>query len=89
MSDYIFLFDLDATITKEEILPVISKKIGKFNEIKKITETTMRSIINTGNLNNGRNNRINSNNNNFNFKFIVKILIIIISISILSFLFLK
>lgn len=27
MSDYIFLFDLDATITKEEILPVISKKL--------------------------------------------------------------
>jgi len=45
MSDYIFLFDLDATITKEEILPVISKKIGKFNEIKKITETTMRGEI--------------------------------------------
>ena len=45
MSDYIFLFDLDATITKEEILPLISKKIGKFNEIKKITETTMRGEI--------------------------------------------
>lgn len=45
MSEYIFLFDLDSTITKKEILPTISKKIGKFDEMKKITEATMRGEI--------------------------------------------
>lgn len=45
MSDYIFLFDLDSTITKEEILPTISKRIGKHFEMRKITEATMRGEI--------------------------------------------
>lgn len=45
MSDYIFLFDLDSTITKKEILPTISKKIGKQEEMRELTEATMRGEI--------------------------------------------
>ena len=45
MSDYIFLFDLDSTITRKEILPTISKKIGKQTEMRKLTEATMRGEI--------------------------------------------
>lgn len=45
MSDYIFLFDLDSTITKQEILPTISKKIGKVDEMRELTEATMRGEI--------------------------------------------
>lgn len=41
MSDYIFLFDLDSTITKQEILPTISKKIGKYKQMRNLTEKTM------------------------------------------------
>lgn len=42
MTDYIFLFDLDSTITKQEILPTISEKIGKQKEMRELTEATMR-----------------------------------------------
>ena len=45
MSGYIFLFDLDSTITKKEILPTISEKIGKLDEMRKMTEATMRGEI--------------------------------------------
>ena len=45
MSEYIFLFDLDSTITKKEILPEISTKIGKEEEMKQLTEATMRGEI--------------------------------------------
>lgn len=45
MSDYIFLFDLDSTITKREILPTISKRIGKLDEMRRLTEATMRGEI--------------------------------------------
>ncbi len=45
MSDYIFLFDMDSTITKKEVLPEISQKIGKLAEMKKLTESTMRGEI--------------------------------------------
>lgn len=45
MSDYIFLFDLDSTITKKEILPTISEKIGKQKEMRELTEATMRGEI--------------------------------------------
>lgn len=44
-SDYIFLFDLDSTITKVEILPTIAKMVRKEKEIKRITEDTMKGII--------------------------------------------
>ncbi len=45
MSDYIFLFDLDSTITKKEILPTISERIGKLAEMRELTEATMRGEI--------------------------------------------
>jgi len=45
MADYIFLFDLDSTITKQEILPSISKKIGKEKEMRDLTEATMQGIL--------------------------------------------
>lgn len=45
MSDYIFLFDLDSTITKQEILPTISMKIGKLDEMRELTEATMRGEL--------------------------------------------
>lgn len=45
MSDYIFLFDLDSTITKKEILPTISEKINKTNEMRELTEATMQGVI--------------------------------------------
>ena len=37
----IYLFDLDSTVTKQEILPTISKKIGKEREMRELTEKTM------------------------------------------------
>lgn len=48
MSDYIFLFDLDSTITKVEILPVVAKHLpdkSMWNKIKEITERTMQGEI--------------------------------------------
>lgn len=42
MSEYIFLFDLDSTITKQEILPTISTTINKTAEMRHLTEATMR-----------------------------------------------
>ena len=45
MSNYIFIFDLDSTITKSEILPTISKKIGKEKEMQDLTERTMNGEI--------------------------------------------
>ena len=45
MSEYIFVFDLDSTITRQEILPTISEKIGRLKEMREITEATMRGEI--------------------------------------------
>ena len=45
MSDYIFLFDLDATISKVEILPEIARKIHKEEEMRVLTERTMQGEI--------------------------------------------
>lgn len=44
-SNYIFLFDLDSTITRHEILPSISKKIGKEKEMRELTEATMQGVL--------------------------------------------
>lgn len=40
-----YCFDLDGTITKEEILPLISKEIGLYEEISALTEATIKGII--------------------------------------------
>ncbi len=48
MSDYIFLFDLDSTITKVEILPEIAKYLPDkkmWDEMRDITERTMRGEL--------------------------------------------
>lgn len=45
MSDYIFLFDMDSTITRKEVLPEIAKRIGREKEMREITEKTMQGII--------------------------------------------
>ena len=45
MSDYVFLFDLDSTVTKKEILPEISILINKEREIREVTESTMKGEI--------------------------------------------
>lgn len=45
MSDYIFLFDMDSTITCKEVLPEISQKINKLSEMRALTEATMRGEI--------------------------------------------
>lgn len=41
MSDYIFLFDLDATVTKLEILPELATRVGRYEEMTSLTERTM------------------------------------------------
>lgn len=43
--DYIFLFDLDSTITKAEILPTIAKMVQKKKEIERMTEEAMQGFI--------------------------------------------
>lgn len=40
-SDYVYLFDLDGTISSREILPVIAREIGIETEMKQLTEMTM------------------------------------------------
>lgn len=45
MCNYLYLFDLDSTITKVEILPEISKMLGVEKEIRALTEETMQGII--------------------------------------------
>ena len=45
MSDYIFLFDMDSTITRKEVLPEISSKIGRLAEMRHLTEATMRGEL--------------------------------------------
>lgn len=41
MSKYVFLFDLDATVTKVEILPALAKEVGLADKMCEITERTM------------------------------------------------
>lgn len=45
MSDYIFAFDLDSTITQKEILPMISEMIHKEKEMCELTEAAMRGEV--------------------------------------------
>ena len=43
--DSIFCFDLDGTISKMEILPIIAKEIDIFEEIEALTDATIKGII--------------------------------------------
>lgn len=45
MSRYIFLFDLDSTVTRQEILPTILKELGLYEKMSSLTESTMRGEI--------------------------------------------
>lgn len=45
MNKYKFLFDLDSTLTKKEILPTISEIINKREEMQQLTEKTMLGDI--------------------------------------------
>ena len=45
MNHRVFLFDLDATVTKEEILPALSAQVGLTREISELTEKTMRGEL--------------------------------------------
>lgn len=42
MSRYIFLFDLDSTITRQEILPTIAREVGVYEQMSALTESSMR-----------------------------------------------
>ncbi len=43
--DSVFLFDLDGTITRNELLPLIGKQIGLYDELAKLTDDTMQGKI--------------------------------------------
>lgn len=45
MSRYIFLFDLDSTVTRQEILPTIAGHIGVYEQMKELTESSMRGEV--------------------------------------------
>lgn len=45
MNNRAFLFDLDATVTKEEILPALAEQVGLLEEMQEMTERTMRGEI--------------------------------------------
>ncbi len=41
----VFLFDLDGTLIKEELLPLIGKQVGLFDELKELTRSTMQGEL--------------------------------------------
>ena len=45
MKNYVFLFDLDSTLTCKEILPELARSLGKGEEMKELTEKTMRGEL--------------------------------------------
>lgn len=45
MKEYIFLFDLDSTITRQEILPTVAGKLGFGKEMARLTESAMSGRI--------------------------------------------
>lgn len=45
MSNYIFLFDMDSTITRKEVLPEIAAQIGRAEKMRQLTEATMRGEL--------------------------------------------
>jgi HAD superfamily phosphoserine phosphatase-like hydrolase len=45
MRDIVFLFDLDATITKVEILPTLAEQVGLLAEMRELTEKTMQGEL--------------------------------------------
>lgn len=45
MSRYIFLFNLDSTITKQEILPTVARKVGIYDEFEKLNESALHGEV--------------------------------------------
>ena len=45
MSNFIFLFDLDSTITKQEILPTVAGKVGMYQSMYTLTENAMSGKV--------------------------------------------
>ena len=45
MSKYIFLLNLDATITRQEILPAISRKLGLYDKMRVLAESAAQEKI--------------------------------------------
>lgn len=45
MSNRVFLFDLDATVTRAEILPMLAEQVGLLHEMRELTEKTMRGEL--------------------------------------------
>lgn len=45
MSRFVFLFDLDSTLTKQEILPTVAKELDIFEKMNQLTERTMTGEI--------------------------------------------
>lgn len=45
MSKKVFLFDLDATVTRAEILPMLAEQVGLLDEMRELTEKTMRGEL--------------------------------------------
>jgi HAD superfamily phosphoserine phosphatase-like hydrolase len=40
-----YCFDLDGTITRDEILPLLSREVGLFEEIGALTDATIKGVI--------------------------------------------
>lgn len=45
MKDKLFAFDLDGTITKQEILPILAKYLNLYNEMQILTKMTLNGEI--------------------------------------------
>ncbi len=45
MSRYVFLYDLDSTITREELLPTVAKELGFYEKMVDLTEKTMKGTV--------------------------------------------
>ena len=45
MGKKVFLFDLDATVSKVEILPMLAEQVGLLDEMRELTEKTMRGEL--------------------------------------------
>lgn len=45
MTKTAYCFDLDGTVTKEEVLPILSREVGLFEEISALTDATIQGVI--------------------------------------------
>lgn len=45
LKDWNLFFDLDGTLTKKEILPIVAKELGLYDEINQLTQETIKGLI--------------------------------------------